>query len=157
MPDEFYYMAIAGLGVSLAGFGGIIAALDHRPGAQSPVSAWRIRNIAFTGFSLTFVGFGTVALYAVTSGDVTLTVRLASLLLALSDLAWLRFETRPGPARTSLPQRRVAIATAVVLTLATLGNVAYAAPGVLQVLLLAHLGSPVSIFFNTVRDATSGE
>jgi hypothetical protein len=61
VPDEFYYMAIAGLGVSLAGFGGIIAALDRRPAAQSPIAAWRIRNIAFTGFTLTFAGFSTVA------------------------------------------------------------------------------------------------
>ncbi|HKB28914.1 MAG TPA: hypothetical protein VKC59_07820 [Candidatus Limnocylindrales bacterium] len=157
MPDEFYYMAIAGLGVSLAGFGGIIAALDRRPAANSPVAAWRIRNIAFTGFSLTFTGFGTVALYAVTSGDLTITVRAASLLLAAADLLWLRFETARGPAWTSEGQRRVAIATAVALTVATLSNVAYGASGFLQVLLLAHLGSPVSIFFNTVRDATSGE
>lgn len=150
-------MAIAGLGVSLAGFGGIIAALDRGPAARSPVAAWRIRNIAFTGFSLTLVGFGTVALYAVTSGDVTATVRAASLLLAAADLLWLRFETRRGPAWPSERQRRVAIATGVVLTLATIGNVAYAASGLLQVLLLAHLGNPISIFFNTVRDATTGE
>src|SRR4029077_15770764 len=80
MPGESYFMAFGGLGVSLAGFAGLISALDRRPAAHSALVAWRIRNIVFLGFSLTFVGFGTVALYAVTGADLPLTVRIASLL-----------------------------------------------------------------------------
>ena len=40
-------MAIAGLGVSLAGLAGLISALDTSAG--SPVKSWRIRHIALSG------------------------------------------------------------------------------------------------------------
>jgi len=58
-------MALAGLGVSLAGFAGLISALDRRPAASSVVAAWRIRNIVIRGFMVTFAGFATVALYTI--------------------------------------------------------------------------------------------
>ena len=75
-------MALGGLGVSLAGFAGLISALDRRPAAQSAVVASRIRTIVFLGFTLTFAAFGTIALYTVTGADLTMTVRVATLILA---------------------------------------------------------------------------
>ncbi len=43
-------MAMGGLGVSLAGFAGLISALDRRPISRSPVAAYRI-TIVFNGYS----------------------------------------------------------------------------------------------------------
>lgn len=37
MPGEFYFIAFGGLGVSFAGFAGLISALDRGPAAQSVV------------------------------------------------------------------------------------------------------------------------
>ena len=45
MPGEFYFMAMGGLGVSLAGFAGLIAALTPKKAAASPVTKWRITQI----------------------------------------------------------------------------------------------------------------
>jgi hypothetical protein len=45
VPGEFYFMAIGGLGVTLAGFAWLIAALEGRQGERrSPITAWRIRK-----------------------------------------------------------------------------------------------------------------
>jgi len=156
MPGEFYFMAMAGLGVSLAGFAGLISALGRSPASHSAVAAYRITGIVFLGFSLTFIGFGTVALYAVTGQDITLTVRLASLLVCLPHLWGIR-AARPGPHWPNETERRIQIGVLSVLILATLANVVVASVGYLEVLLLFILFGPVSIFYNTVRDAAAGE
>lgn len=144
-------MALAGLGVSLAGFAGLISALDRRP-SHPAIAAWRIRNIVIGGFTVTFGGFLTVALYTITRHDLTLTVRLASLALAVANVLPLRSESRPGPAWPSERGRRVALATTLILGAAYLGNVILGGLGLLQLLFLFQLGGPASIFFNTVRD-----
>lgn len=58
MPGEFFFMALGGLGVSLAGFVGIITALDRSGDARSVIAMWRLRNIVWAGFTLTIIGFG---------------------------------------------------------------------------------------------------
>jgi hypothetical protein len=68
-------MAIGGLGVSIAGFAGLIATLDRRPEARNPIG-WRIPNIVIRGFHVTFSGFTTVAIYTITA-DVGMAVRIA--------------------------------------------------------------------------------
>jgi hypothetical protein len=154
MPEEFYFMALAGLGVSLAGFAGLISALDRRPAAGAAVAAWRIRNIVIGGFTVTFAGFLTVSLYTVTRQDLTLTVRLASLALAVANVVPVT-ESRPGPAWPSERGRRVAIAATLALIAGDLSNVIFGGFGLLQLLFLLQLLNPVSIFFNTVRDVAS--
>jgi hypothetical protein len=156
MPSEGFFMAMGGLGVSLAGFAGLIAALDQRPASRSPVAAYRIRGIVFLGFSLTFASFGILALYPLTGDDLELTVRVGSLLLALPHLRGLR-ESRPGPLWSDERQRKGGIAALLVLLALSAGNVVVGSLGYLQVLTLAGLIGPVSIFYNTVRDATIGD
>lgn len=101
-------MVFAGLGVSFAGFAGLIAALDRRPAAHSAIAAYRIRSIVFLGFMLSFAGFGTVALYAVTGQDLALTSRLASLLMAAMYVHGL-LKARPGPAWPDERERKLTI------------------------------------------------
>ena len=149
-------MAIAGLGVSLAGFAGLISALDRSPDAHSPVAAWRIRNIVIGGFALTFAGFVTVALYRVTASDLTLTIRLASLVLAVANVLPMRSESRAGPAWPSERGRYLAIAATLLLVAVDLGNVWVGSLGYLQLLFLFQLIGPASIFFNTIRDVARG-
>jgi len=154
MPSEFYFMAFGGLGVSLAGFAGLIQALDRSPEAQSAVAAYRVRGIVFLGFCLTLVGFGTVALYTVTGENLTLTVRIATIALALMAVRGL-LESRPGPAWRTEGERRVSIVVLTLIITVTLGNLLVADLGYLQLLLLLQLSGPMSIFYNTIRDATA--
>jgi hypothetical protein len=149
MPGEFYFMAIGGLGVTLAGFAGLIAALQ---GPEGPVAAWRIRNVVYTGFGVTFIGFSTVALYTVTQ-DLALTVRLASsVILVMVAGRW--GEMRPSAAWESERQRRRFIFSLLIFAIAVAVNIALASLGYLQLLLLFALGSPAGIFARAVRDVT---
>ena len=156
MPGEFYFMAIGGLGVTLAGFAGLIAALHGREGGgHSPVAAWRIRNVVLEGFSVTFVGFATVALHTLTQ-DIPLTVRLATALLGLTQVArWP--EMRPSAAWRDERQRRSRIFIQAVFTATVLVNIAVASLGYLQLLLLISLSAPAGIFALAVRDVTRGD
>ena len=97
MPGEFYFMAVGGLGVTLAGFAGLIAALEGRTGVrQSAIDGWRIRHVVYQGFGVTFVAFATVALYTVTQ-DVARTVQLGTVAAVLTVAANWR-SLLPGPA-----------------------------------------------------------
>ena len=149
-------MALGGIGVSLAGFAGLISALHRSPQATSAVTAYRIKGVVVLGFSLTFIGFGTVGIYSVTGNDLVLTVRIATGLCLLDHL-WGFLESRPGPQWRSDAERRMSQVILAVITLVTLGNVVVGSVGYLQLLLLLVLFGPVSIFYNTVRDAVGGD
>ena len=89
MPGEFFFMSMGGLGMSLAGFGGIVAALTPKKAAASPVTKWRITHIVVWGLQLTIIGFGVVAVYAVVE-DVAMTARIVSGAAVLIHLLRLR-------------------------------------------------------------------
>ncbi len=156
MPGATFFFAIAAAGISLAGFAGLIAALGQHPGTNSEISAWRIRNIVMAGFILTIAGFATIALYTATRENATLTIRIASLLMALMTgwRAW--FEHRPGPAWPSKTNWRIATGAEVLLSIGYLSSVVRGRLGWLQVLMVFSLLGPLSIFFRTVRDLAQG-
>ena len=155
MPGEFYFLAFGGLGLSLAGFAGLIAALHRSPQTDSAVAAYRVGGIVFLGFALTLIGFGTVALYSVTGNDLALTVRITTVALALMPIRGL-LVSRPGPAWPNERERRFLIGILCVFTAVTLGNLLFANVGYLQLLFLLQLTGPMTIFFNTIRDASRG-
>jgi hypothetical protein len=155
VPGEFYFMAIGGLGVTLAGFAGLIAALERREGAHSPVAAWRIRNVVYSGFGVTFVGFTTVAVHTITQ-NVSLTVRLATIVMLLAVAANWR-SLLPSAAWRSQGQRRVAIVMRLAVGAAALVNIALASVGYLQLLLLIMLFGPIGTFVLAVADVTRGD
>lgn len=156
MPGEFYFMAVGGLGVTLAGFAGLIAALEGgRESGHSLIAAWRIRNVVYQGFGVTFVGFATVALYATTQ-DVALTVRLATIGAVLAVAANWRTLQR-GPAWPDERRRRVAIVVRAAACAAALVNVALASVGYLELFLLLVLSGPASTFILAVADVTRGD
>ena len=151
MPGEFYFMAVGGLGVTLAGFAGLIAALEGRGGArQSPIAAWRIRHVVYQGFGVTFVGFFTVALFSATQ-DVTRTVQIATVAAVLTVVANWR-SLLPGPAWPDDRRRRVAIFARSAVCVVALLNVKLASVGFLQLLLLVLLSGPASTFILAMAD-----
>lgn len=148
-------MAIAALGMSLAGFAGIITALDRRDAAESAVVSWRVQHIVVAGFVLTFGGFGTVALYAVLDERLELTVRLMSAGLAIAHGLHARSAISPGPEWSESWNRRwVSVVTSTAVIAALAANVLIADVGLLQVLFVVLVAGPVSVFVATVRDAS---
>lgn len=150
MPGEFYFMALAGLGMSLAGFAGLIATLGNRQ-AGWEVVGWRIQNIVVGGLIITFSGFGVVAIYGVTEGDLALTLRLSSLLIASAHAAHVWFAVRPASPWVR-GSRLSAIIPGGIVVLALLANGVVADLGLLQILMLAMVVAPASIFVTTIRD-----
>ncbi len=159
MPEASFFMTLAGLGVSLAGFAGLITALDSRADAHSPVMAWRIRNIVIEGFLLTMVGFGIIAVHGASNGDVELSVRFASAALGLGMLGRNRPSAINGPAWDDVRpgQRRLTIVMNFLTAAACLVNVVFASLGWLQVLFVWVLQGPISIFYLTVREVADGD
>jgi hypothetical protein len=154
VPNESFFMAFGGLGVTLAGFAGIINALSPRTSAPSAVAVYRVRTIVILGLAMTVIGFGTVAVYSVVAPDVTLTVRVATVAIAVTFIRGLLIDSRPGAAWPNESERVMTIAMLLVMIVLTLGNLAVASVGYLQILFVLLLIGPLSIFYNTIRDAT---
>jgi hypothetical protein len=155
MPGEFFFMAIGGLGVSLAGFAGLIAALSPKQQRDSAIARWRIGRVVAWGLHVTLLGFGIVAIFALLE-DATQTARAASGLAALllSIRSWR--SSRPGPAWPEENQRRATIALWSFEVLFVLGNVVVGSVGYLHVIMLLFLAEPAAVFVAAIQDATSG-
>ena len=148
-------MAIGGLGVSLAGFAGLIAALTPEQQRNSAVARWRISRVVAWGFHVTILGFGVVATFALLE-DSTQTARVASAVGALIFAIRSWRSTRPSPAWPDDRQRRSVIALWAFETLFVLGNVVVGSVGYLHVIMLLFLAEPAAIFVSAIQDATSG-
>jgi len=157
MPEASYFMVFAGLGVSLAGFAGLIHALDRSPERRSPVTAYRVRNIVLLGFWLTITSFLTIAMFTVTGGNVSIAIRAGTLFQSLSFLRGLLSDLRAGPAWTNERERRVSYLILVTMLAITLGNVVVGSVGYLELIMVMGLIGPMSIFYNTIRAATVPE
>ena len=156
MPGEFFFMALGGLGVSLAGFAGLIAAFGRGKGAPDPVQAWRIANIVIGGAVLTLTGFGAIAIYLLVD-DPTLTVRIASGLLTLFTLLRGFSLLGAGPAWEGYERRRRLYTIGFVLiTTATAINVSVGSVGLLGMLMVFNLFDVFGIFMNAVADFSLG-
>lgn len=155
MPGEFFFMAIGGLGVSLAGFAGLIAALTPEQQRNSAIARWRIGRVVVWGFHVTLLGFGVVAIHALFENP-TLTARIASgfAALMLSIRSWR--STRPGPAWPEEGQRRSTMALWAFEVVFVVGNVVIGSVGYLHLIMLLFLAEPAAVFVAAIQDATSG-
>ena len=148
-------MAIGGLGVSLAGFAGLIAALSPEQQRDSAIARWRIGRVVAWGLHVTLLGFSVVAIYALLE-DEAMTARIASGLgtLLLSVRSWR--SSRPGPAWPMDSQRRATMALWSFEVVFVLGNVVVGSVGYLHVIMLLFLTEPAAVFVAAIQDATSG-
>jgi len=106
VADAGLFMALAGVGISLAGFAGVIAALGRRPGEHAAILAYRITNIVNLGLTRALAAFGTLVAYTMADGDLAIAVRVGTVLVLVPYLRGFR-ELRPGPAWPNERQRRV--------------------------------------------------
>lgn len=148
-------MAIGGLGVSLAGFAGLIAALTPEQQRNSAIARWRISRVVVWGLHATLLGFGVVAIFALL-GDARQTARVASGFAALifSIRSWR--SSRPGPAWPDERSRRSVIALWAFELAVVLGNVVIGSVGYLHVIMLVFLLEPAAVFVAAISEATTG-
>jgi hypothetical protein len=154
VPEAGFFMTIGGLGVTLAGFTGLITALDRRP-ADAAVVEWRIRNLVLDSLALTLVGFGVVALYWLTDGNLPLSIRLASAMGLARQMAALAPSNLTGPAWAGLSpgQRRLSILGLGVGGAVWGVGIVFGSLRVFHAVVVVALVGPLSILYNTIHDA----
>jgi hypothetical protein len=154
MPGEFFFMASGGLGVSLAGFAGLIAALASEQQRNSAIARWRISRVVSWGFHVTLLGFGVVAIYALLE-DATQTARVASgvAALILSIRSWRA--SRPSPAWAEEGWRRSTMVLWALEVVFVLVNVVLGSVGYLHLIMLLFLAEPAAVFISATQDVTS--
>ena len=102
MRDPFFFLSIAGLALSVAGFAGLVSAFRGRDQSWTRTELWRLRTIARLSFLLVFMALLPWPLYALT-GDEPLVIRIVSGLIALAYLLETvepRFDRVNWPGRT---------------------------------------------------------
>lgn len=150
MPGEFFFMSMGGLGMSLAGFGGLIAALTPRKETASPVARWRITHIVTWGLQLTIVGFGVIVIQSIVE-DAAMTARITSGAVVVIHL--LRFKSnRPGAAFRNEAERKRSVGITVGVILVVAPNMILGSVGYLHAIMLIMFAGPASIFSTGVRE-----
>jgi hypothetical protein len=150
-----FFTTIAGLAVSLAGFGAVIAWLRDDPSGWDPVNLWRVKTIVRHALTIAFLCLTLVPIHTFTQDD-PITIRIGSALVALFALSDIWRVRQPDPVVWDPISWRVFVVTSGLLGLLGLVNLGWASLGLLQVLVLALLTSPAGIFTNFVREMGRG-
>lgn len=154
MLDSGFFMAMGGLGVSLAGFAGLFSALHQQDDRTDPaVYRWRIREIVTSSFRLAFLAFGVIVVFGITD-DIAWTARIISALAALGGIVSIFGSMRPGPAWPDEVDRTWAIRASWVWVAVVAGNVLVGSQNYLRGVMLVLLLSPALVFIRATIDAT---
>ena len=151
MEGQPFFTTVAGLSVSLAGFGAVIAWLRDDPSGWDPVNLWRVKTIVRHALTIAFLCLSLVPIHTFTQDDAT-TIRIGSALGALFAVSDMWRVRRPDPLVWDAVSWRVFLATSGLLGLLAIVNIFWASLGLLQVGILALLSSPAGIFSNFVRE-----
>ncbi|HJR88104.1 MAG TPA: hypothetical protein VJ930_10660, partial [Acidimicrobiia bacterium] len=152
MEAQPFFNTIAGLAVSLAGFGALIAWLRDDPRAWDPINLWRLKTIVRHALTLAFIALSLVPVFSL-SGSVDLTIRWGSIALIAAEILDLFLNRKPDP--EIWPERlswRANVAAGAFMALLQIANLFWASVGVLQIGALMWLASPAGIFSNFVRE-----
>lgn len=150
MTDQFWFITVAGIALSVAGFAGLVTAL-RQDGRWSRADLWRLRNIVRT--SLTIVVFGLIPqpTYRAVGGDEQLTIRIVSALVVIffADAIRRVLPERDQWGGSWLRSTLVIVGAQLVVQLA---NVVVASLPVLMFGLLMMLAFPMQLFLRVIRD-----
>lgn len=151
MEGQPFFTTIAGLSVSLAGFGAVIAWLRDDPSGWDPVNLWRVKTIVRHALTIAFLCLSLVPIHTFTQADMT-TIRIGSAVAALFAISDIWRVRHPDPVVWDPVSLRVFVTSSGALALLGMVNVVLGSLGLLQALFLALLTSPAGIFTNFVRE-----
>lgn len=148
MTFQFFYLSIAGLALSVAGFAGLVTAFRHDEG-WTRATLWRLRNIVRRSIVLVLTALLPFPAFALTNDEPTaLRTTAAALIAAMlydmvvvirergqwTDARWVRTYLVLGTAELLLH----------ILTFA------FASVGLLMLSLMGRLEHPMHLFFNVI-------
>jgi hypothetical protein len=147
--DAFFFLSMAGLGLSVAGFAGLVSAFRRRDEGWTRTELWRLRTIARLSFVLVFLALLVFPLYAL-SGDETAVIRVLSASIVLLYLGEI---IAPGFDRTNWPGRSWLYSALVdaLFALVSLVNLVAGQTGLLELALVLRLLHPVNLFLKVLR------
>jgi hypothetical protein len=147
--DAFFFLSLAGLGLSVAGFAGLVSAFRRRDEGWTRIELWRLRTIARLSFTLVFLALLPFPFFAL-SGDEILVIRVTSALIVLlyiGEIVAPRFDRLNWPGRSWLASALVDAAFACV----SLVNLFAPQTGLLELALILRLLHPVNLFLRVLR------
>ena len=150
MEGQPFFTTIAGLAISLAGFGSVIAWLRDDPSGWDPINLWRVKTIVRHALTIAFLCLSLVPIHTFTQDDAT-TIRIGSAIVAwfaFSDMWRVR---KPDPAVWDPLSVRVFLVMSGVIGAFGIANIFWGSLGLFQALVLVVLTSPAGIFSNFVR------
>lgn len=151
MPGEFFFLTFGGLGISIAGFAGLIFALDRRDHPNPAIVRWRIRHIASTGLSIAQVGLLVFPVFFLTD-SVVWTIRWVSLVGLLFNVGFFRVDMRSGDAWPDDRRRRLVVGIGSVVMLGWAANVYLASVGLLMLLFVIWISAAIGTFMNAIAE-----
>lgn len=148
MSFQFFYLSIAGLALSVAGFAGLVTAFRHDEG-WTRTTLWRLRNIVRLSILLVLTALLPFPVFALTNDEPAAIRTTAAALIAagLYDLIGVRRERKQWSDTSWVPVF-VILGTAEVLLHVLTFMIGSA--GLLMLSLMFRLEHPMHIFFNVI-------
>ena len=157
MPQAGFLFSIAGLGVSLAGFSGLVIAF-RRGGPLKPIDAFRLRLLPEMALGAAFLALLAIPLDDVI-GDAKATIQIAcglGLLFTIGHAIQLQVRARAeGLTQPALYTATVVTINLLIVVAAVIGLVVGTAP-VYEWVLLLMLARPGLTFVIVLSDVTPG-
>lgn len=148
MSFQFFYLSIAGLALSVAGFAGLVTAFRHDDG-WTRAGLWRLRNIVRLSISLVLIALVPFPVFALTNDEPTAirVTALALIALLLYDMvsAW-----RERGQWSDASWVWVSLGIGSVELLLNVLTIFFASPGLLMLTLIARLEHPMHLFYNVI-------
>jgi hypothetical protein len=152
MPGQFFFTAVAGLSLSIAGFASLIAWLREDPQSWDPINLWRVKAIVREALALVFLALVLIPIFTL-SEDIRTTIRFGAAGFILSVAFEMLVNREPDPAiwkpRVSWTMYMLFSVACIVFHLV---NLWVASLGLLQLGALVALISPAGIFSNFVSE-----
>lgn len=158
LTGQFFFLTLAGLALSMAGFAGLVGAF-RQGDTWTKTTVWRLRNIVRLAFIAMFLCLAPVVLYTL-SGDEAFAIRataLACVGAALYEIASVVRERAQWSSRGWIPIY-VTITTAELILHGY--NVAAGSVGVLMIQLVVRIEHPAHLFYRVIasfRPPLAGE
>ncbi len=148
MTGQAFFLTLAGLALSVAGFGGLVGAF-RRGDEWTQVDLWRLRNIVWLSFITMFLALAPVTAFAL-FGDEPLSVRLGSALVVgatLYEISGVQRERGEWSEAGWVRAYYIIIGSQALLQIA---NLVFASPGLLLLGLVLRLQHPANLFLKVV-------
>ena len=148
MTFQFFYLSIAGLALSVAGFAGLVTAFRHGDG-WTRTSLWRVRNIVRLSILLVLIALVPFPVFALTNDEPT-AIRVTALALIAVLLYDLVSAMRERGQWTDSSWVSVFLVVGTVELVLHIATFVLASPGLLMLSLIGRLEHPMHLFYNVI-------